>query len=233
MFDTLMAKTFLILGSQLFVTYLGAVVVLKYVHGLYKAGHPAITATENREGQIDLDIDWQFIRLYFFAILVVDIILFLILLFAGQDNLTLGIPVFIGWSVLTGIELALALISVDENLGARVLGITVCITVICALIGMYSGIDFSFLGAILFLALTLLLVANIIRLFVRISRPKQRVMAFFGVLVFIGYLLYDFNRLSQKEEVGINSWLVAMDLSISIYLDIINLFLDLLDLLSD
>ena len=58
-------------------------------------------------------------------------------------------------------------------------------------------------------------------------------MAFFGVVVFTGYLLYDFNRLEKlNENVGANTWPVAMDLSINIYLDIINLFLDLLDLLS-
>jgi len=59
-------------------------------------------------------------------------------------------------------------------------------------------------------------------------------MAFFGVIIFTGYLLYDFNRLAKLEEqVGANTWTVAMEMSINIYLDIINLFLYLLDLLSE
>ena len=59
-------------------------------------------------------------------------------------------------------------------------------------------------------------------------------MAFFGVVIFTGYLLFDFNRLAQlKAQETSNTWPVAMNLAISIYLDIINLFLDLLDLLSN
>ena len=130
--------------------------------------------------------------------------------------------------------LALALISVDENLGGKVLSITMTITVGCALLGIYSGIDFGFMGGFLFIALLLLLLGNLVRLFISIPRANQRIIAFIGVLIFTGYLLYDFNRLAKLVEQGeSNSWAVAMRLSIDIYLDIINLFLLLLDLLSD
>ena len=155
------------------------------------------------------------------------------LLFKGTQNLALGIPLFTVWSILTGIELALALISVDENLGSKILAITAIITFITALIGMYSGIDFSFLGIFLFGALILLLIGNLVRLFIAIPRASQRVKAFLGVIIFTGYLLFDFNRLAKLEvQEGANSWYVAIDLAIDIYLDIINLFLELLDLLS-
>ncbi len=147
--------------------------------------------------------------------------------------MALGIPLFTVWSILTGIELALALISVDENLGSKVLAITATITFFAALIGMYSGIDFSFLGILLFGALLLLLIGNLLRLFISIPGANRRVMACFGVIIFTGYLLFDFNRLVKLEERGTaNSWYAAMELAIDIYLDMINIFLELLDLLS-
>ena len=234
MFETLLAKTFTILGSQLFVTWLATVGVITWIRHLYHSGANGVTATRTLDGKLDLDLNWSMIKPYFFTLLIVDIAVFLVLLFKGTQNLALGIPLFTIWSILTGIELALALISVDENLGSKVLAITATITFIAALIGMYSGIDFAFLGIFFFGALILLLIGNLIRLFIAIPRASQRVMAFFGVIIFTGYLLFDFNRLAKLEErEAANSWSVAMDLAIDIYLDIINLFLELLDLLSN
>ncbi|HCD37366.1 MAG TPA: hypothetical protein DEQ77_01300 [Candidatus Omnitrophica bacterium] len=99
---------------------------------------------------------------------------------------------------------------------------------------MYSGINFMFLGPFLFWALILLIIGNIIRLIISIPRVSQRIMAFFGCIIFTGYLLFDFNRLAEAGKDKIyNTWPTAMDFSIDIYLDVINLFLELLDLLSD
>ncbi len=233
MFETLFTKTFSILGLQLFVTFLAAVTVLNFIRGLYEKKSPGISAATNQDGEIDLHIDWSFIKPYFWALIILNIILFIALLFWGQHDIFIGLPIFTLWSVVTGVEVALALIAVDENLGTRVLGITASITVICAMVGIYSGIDFSFLGGFLFIALLLLVVANIIRLFIKMCRWKERIIAFFGVIIFTGYLLFDFNRLEKLQEAGMNTWPAAMHLSIDIYLDIINLFLQLLDLLSD
>ena len=231
---SLFEKTFLILGSQLLITWASTVVILKYITSLFHSKTQGITGKLNPDGELDLDINWETIKPYFWVILAIDIGLFLLLIFIGRSNLSVGIPVFTLWSIVTGIELALALISVDENLGGRVLALTASVTFTCALIGIYSGIDFSFLGEWLLIALILLIIGNIVRIFFNITRWKQRVMAFIGVVIFIGYLLFDFNRLSMaaKSE-NLNTWPQAMDFSIEIYLDIINLFLELLDLLSD
>ena len=233
MFESLYAKTFIILGVQLFITWAVTVIVIQQVRRLYYAGTVGVTASTNEEGILDLDLDWELIKPYFYGLLALDIVVFLLLLFKGQQNLILGIPLFSIWSILTGIELALVLISVDENLGAIILALTATITIGCALVGIFSGIDFGFMGVFLFVSLILLIAANLIRLFIAIPGAKQRIIAFFGVLVFTGYLLYDFNRLAKmNESIDANTWNNAMNLSISIYLDIINLFLNLLDLLS-
>lgn len=195
MFETLLAKTFTILGSQLVVTWLSAVGVIAWIRHLYHSGANGVTAARTFDGKLDLDLNWSMIKPYFFTLLIVDIAVFLVLLFKGTQNLSIGIPLFTIWSMLTGIELALALISVDENLGSKVLAITATITFIAALIGMYSGIDFAFLGIFLFGALILLLIGNLIRLFIAIPSASQRVMAFFGVIIFIGYLLFDFTSI--------------------------------------
>jgi len=232
--SSLFEKTFLILGSQLLITWASTVAILKYVTSLFHSKTPGITGKLNSDEELDLDITWEAIKPYFWAILAIDIGLFLVLLFIGRTNLYVGIPVFTLWSIITGIDLALALISVDENLGSRVLALTVSVTFACALIGIYPGIDFSFLGKWLLVGLIFLIIANILRILLHIARWKQRFIAFIGVIIFIGYLLFDFSRLSSaaKSE-NLNTWHQALNFSIDIYLDIINLFLNLLDLLSD
>lgn len=233
MLDTLYGKTFLILGSQLSITWLSTIVVLGMFRNLYYSKVSWVTGGTNEDGNLDLDLNWEVIKPYFWALLGVDIAVFVALFFFGQSNLYLGIPLFTLWSILTGIELALCLISVDENLGGKVLALTALITFAAGLIGSKSGVDFSFLGSPLFSSLLLLIGFGLIRIFFSIPRWVQRLWAFFGVIVFTCYLLYDFNRLSQlSEHAAANTWPVAMRISIKLYLDIINLFLDLLDLLS-
>lgn len=232
--ESLFAKTFAILGSQLVVTWISTIAVIHYARQLARDKTPGISSREIGPGQVDLQIEWSVIRPYVWSILAIDLVLFLILFTAGTKHLLVGIPVFTLWSMLTGAELALSLISVDESLGGRVLGITASLVLASALIALYSDLDFSYLGTILFIALLGLLAAITLRLFVLITRWKQRLLSFLGVAVFVGYLLFDFNRLVQlSDHPPANTWPVAMDTAIGLYLDIINLFLQLLDLLSD
>ena len=46
------------------------------------------------------------------------------------------------------------------------------------------------------------------------------------------YLIYDFNALEKAIARGDNSWGTAVDIAVNLYLDIINLFLDLLEILA-
>lgn len=233
MLDTLYGKTFVILGSQLGLTWLVTVAILGIFRNFYGSQTSEVNSGVSVNGSLDIDFDWETIKHYVWVLLVMNIAVFLALLLYGQSNLRLGIPLFCFWSVLTGIELALCLICVDENLGGKVLALTTLITCAAGLIGAKSGIDFSFLGYGLFLSLLLLIVFGLIRIFFSIPRWIQRLWAFFGVVTFTGYLLYDFHRLSRLSEHALsNTWSAAMSISISIYLDIINLFLDLLDLMS-
>lgn len=230
----LFSKTFYILGIQLFITFITTKFGIRYIHNLYLKGHPDMTATKNEKGELDVHLDFSNIKGYFWAIMILDIIVFVLLLFWGRKDITIGMPLFCIWSVLTGIELALALISKDENLGSRILALTAAITFLAGWIGMYSGIDFSFLGGFLAFALLALILISIVRIFIHIGGMKRRLIAGFGVIIFIGYLLYDFNNLSKAAKIEqANTWPVAMNYAIEIYLDIINLFLQLLDLLGD
>lgn len=228
MLDTLYGKTFLILTIQLALTWASTFIFILWLRQRYYARSAWVGGNQLLSGELDLELDWQAVAPWFWLLLGVDVAVFLLLLFVGQHNLAVGLPLFCLWSLLTGIELALALVSVDENLGGKVLALTAMLTFAAFLVGAYAGIDFSFLGSTLFAGLTLVLLGGLYRLLFSISDGWRRLLALFGCAVFVGYLVFDFNRLTRSPR---NDWEKALDLAISLYLDIINLFLHLLDLL--
>ncbi len=94
-----------------------------------------------------------------------------------------------------------------------------------------TGIDFSFLGGFLFISLAILIVMGLINIFFIRSKLFSLIRAYIGAVIFTLYLLYDFDRL--QKHAGDESWSTAINISVNIYLDIINLFLDLLEILSE
>ncbi len=96
-----------------------------------------------------------------------------------------------------------------------------------------TDIDFGFLGLFLFITLDALIFAELLNYFIFKSTRYRRFFSYCGVIIFSLYLVYDFNRLEKLAAKGDESWFTAVDLAIKIYLDIINLFVDLLRLLGD
>lgn len=86
--------------------------------------------------------------------------------------------------------------------------------------------DFSFLGGMLWMGLLVLLGASLIGLFVG-STVFHLAIASVGVLLFGAYVLYDTSRLLHSDEP-----ITPVDAAISLYLDFLNLFLFLLQILS-
>lgn len=94
-----------------------------------------------------------------------------------------------------------------------------------------TDIDFGFLGGFLFISLIILIIMGLINIFFIRSKLFSLIRAYIGAVIFTLYLLYDFDRL--QKHAGDESWSTAIDISVSIYLDIINLFLDLLEILAE
>lgn len=95
-----------------------------------------------------------------------------------------------------------------------------------------SAFNFSILGGYLFIALIILIVMGFLNALIFKSRFFSLAKSYFGVIIFTGYLLYDFNLLEQRMNIGDESWSSAVKIAVNLYLDIINLFLDLLEILA-
>ncbi|KAJ1733117.1 hypothetical protein LPJ61_001714 [Coemansia biformis] len=110
----------------------------------------------------------------------------------------------------------------------QALAITLGLFVVMTLFTMQSRYDFSRLGPILFFALWAIILVGFVQIFLPFNRAFDLAVAVVTALVFCGYILFDthmiMNRLSPDE------YIVA---SISLYLDIVNLFLAVLRILGD
>ncbi|MDP4267946.1 MAG: Bax inhibitor-1 family protein [Bacteroidota bacterium] len=233
MFPTLMSKTFFILFLSLSFCFIGAQAVVSYFRNAYKQGAKYIIAKKNPEGEDDLVIEESFLQVVFWPALIINIISFILLMFT-RNSFPINMICMGLFTFTDGITLGLVLMTKDENLGVRVAWLTAIVTLFAGTIGLYSNVDFSFLGNILFWALIAFIIVSFVRIFVRIKGFTRKLIALIGIVIFVGYLLYDFNNLRKiRKLANFNTWNVALDCSIDIYLDIINLFLQILDLLSD
>ena len=110
---------------------------------------------------------------------------------------------------------------------------TTSAVIIAGTIVAYIPTDFSFLGIFLFISLLALIVLEVLNSAVFKSKRRRIMYSYFGVVIFSLYLIYDFNSLEKAIAAGDNSWGTAINIAVNLYLDIINLFLDLLQILAD
>ncbi|MDQ0214100.1 FtsH-binding integral membrane protein [Oikeobacillus pervagus] len=128
--------------------------------------------------------------------------------------------------------IAYYLSSMGANLVLGALGTTVVIFTGLGVYATKTKRDFSFLGGFLMAALLALIVLGIFNFFSPLTSTAMLVYSFIGVLVFSGFVLYDFNMM---KKYGVTAEEVPL-MALNLYLDFINIFLDLLrffNILSD
>jgi len=89
-----------------------------------------------------------------------------------------------------------------------------------------KGKDFSFLGPFLFAGITILVLTSFIQMFFPFGSTSSAVIAGVGAFIFCGYLIYDTDNLIKRFNYDEYIWA-----SVILYLDILNLFITILNLL--
>lgn len=117
----------------------------------------------------------------------------------------------------------------EAGLGILILeafGLTAVIFVTLSAYALTSTRDFSFMGSFLTACLMVLITASFVGLFFP-SLVQNLIYSTFGALVFAGYIVFDTYRINKVF--GPDDYIIA---AIEIYLDIINLFLYILQILA-
>lgn len=100
--------------------------------------------------------------------------------------------------------------------------------VVCSLTGYTfwaskKGKDFSYLGPILFTSLFVLFLTGFIQVFFPLGSTSVAIYGGMGAIIFAGYIVYDTDNLIKRFTYDEYIWA-----SITLYLDILNLFLSIL-----
>ena len=144
-------------------------------------------------------------------------------------NSSWGVVALLGFTFLAGLFLGPILqFALHLRNGAHLIGMAAVGTGVIfgslATLATVTKKDFSFMGKFLFIGLVLLIVAMLANLFFDIQ-PLQLALSAIAVMIFSGYILFDVSRIVTGGE---TNYVMA---TLALYLDIYNIFVNLLNLL--
>ena len=148
---------------------------------------------------------------------------------AARRNTPWALPLFLIYSALNGFTLSFIIVAYAQTTVLQAFLSTTAMFFVMAILGVFVKKDLSGLGKALYGFVIGIIVASLINLFFR-SGTMSYLISLASVLIFSGLIAYDnqmIKRVYQQTngQVG-DGWAVSM--ALSLYLDFINLFLNLL-----
>lgn len=138
------------------------------------------------------------------------------------------------YALLTGISLGVVFMVFTSESIASTFFVTAGTFGTMSLFGYYTKKDLSSWGRYLMMALIGIIIASVVNLFLQ-STKVMWITTYIGVLVFVLLTAYDTqkikNMLAESDSVNESTLKIALYGSFMLYLDFINLFLDLLKIL--
>ena len=151
---------------------------------------------------------------------------------AARDVAPLNLILLIVFATLEGVVLGQVLeiyVSQGDSLIVfQAAGATAVAALAAGFVGYTTHRDLAGLGGFLMIALVIVIVASVIGLFIQ-APLLWTVISAVSAILFSAFLVYDLNRVARTQGATEGQ---AVMLAVSVYLDIYNLFLDLLQLLS-
>lgn len=166
-----------------------------------------------------------------FFIGVIGGLVCLIVLGFVKERTPLNLILLYTFSLLEGIFLGQVLESYLQAGLSRVVVdaavVTAGVSLIAGAYGYTTKRDLTGLGRVLFIGLLAVIGASLLGLFLHLPALYTAVAAA-AALVFTGFLIFDLNRIANAGEVSLGDTVL---LAVSVYVDVLNLFLALLSLL--
>ncbi len=167
----------------------------------------------------------------YFILCIVELIL---VIFLSAKVRTMGKNVaritFLLYSFMTGLSLSSIFIVYQLNSIIYVFLIAAVIFLLFGCIGYYTKLDLTKIGTYLLMALAAVIICLIINVFVG-SEKFDIALSIISIFVFIGFTAYDVQKIKRLSEDGdIPEDNLSIVGALNLYLDYINIFLDLLRL---
>lgn len=173
-------------------------------------------------------------RNMFMGLIITELVLVMIMSFmANRVSAFVAGAMFVAYSALNGVTLSVIFLAYTLPSIAQVFFLTAGMFAGMSLYGFVTKKDLTSWGSFLFMALLGMILAMIVNFFLK-SSAMSLVISFGGVIIFVGLTAYDTQKLKTiamaNPGVG-SSEKPAIYGALTLYLDFINLFLSLLNLL--
>lgn len=140
---------------------------------------------------------------------------------------------FLLYSFVTGLSFSAYFVVFELNSLILVFLITAIVFAIFAVVGMTLKLDLTKLGTYLMMALLAILICMIVNIFLNNS-TFDLIISIIGVLIFIGYTAYDVQKIVRMSDMNmLPEENLAIYGALDLYLDFINLFVHLLQLIGN
>ncbi len=168
-------------------------------------------------------------RFVIWGIMIVEIALVLFASTAAAKNSPMALPLFIAYSALNGFTISIVLWAYTGETVLLSFVTAVGMFAVMAIIGATTKKNLSAMGQALIAALIGVIIASVVNMFLQ-SSGMSYIISLISVVIFAGLIAYDNQRIRYVfEETGGNvqeGW--AISLALQLYLDFVNLFLNLL-----
>jgi len=132
------------------------------------------------------------------------------------------------FTILESLSLGLIVAVYDQTIVLQALIITMGVFLGLTLFTLQSKYDFSGMAPFLFGGLMVLFMTGLVGIFIPFSETMDLIYAVGGTLLFSGYIVYDTYMITKR--LSPDEFIVG---AVSLYLDVINLFLSILRLLNN
>jgi len=169
-------------------------------------------------------------KAYLITLFVLPLVIILVLAFVPMP-MYIKLILFTIFSILFGILLSVVRHLISPELVRVAVIATLGIFVSMFIVGIILaglGYDLFWLGMILFILLLALVIAGIVMLFISPDKKTLRIRAFFVILLFAVYIIYDTNQIIMRDYD--NDYVTA---GLDYYLDFVNVFVALIELISN
>ncbi len=167
---------------------------------------------------------------WLFAIIELGLVIFLSARIRKMSTTTARIC-FIVYSFISGLTFSSIFVVYDLGFIMYVFALTAILFGVFALIGHFTKLDLSKIGTILLMALLGVIICTIVNIFVK-SEAFEFGITIASLVIFLLFVAYDMRKIKLLQNSFDNENNLAICGALELYLDFINIFIDLLKLLS-
>ena len=166
----------------------------------------------------------------YFLIWILEIVLALVLsIRIRKMNPTVTSILYMSYAALTGLTFSTLFIYYKIESIIFVFAISALVVLLFGIVGYVTKVDLSRIRMLLFMALIGLIIFGVVSVFVN-NQLFDTGLVFLSLAIFLGYIAYDVQKIKKNMYCIDNEDALAIYGAFDIYIDFINIFMDLLRL---